>query len=299
MLVLPCAAVTYLLFRRKTVHDFDERPRPSDRSYEPYWDTILSNMAYVRSLPYEEQTLTAEDGVRLLANWYDRGSKRTLILLHGFCSTPLNNFSALARAFYERGYNLLMVWQRGHGKSGGKYTTLGLRESGDLLRWIDRVNELVPAGSIAVYGISMGGATVAYASDRIVSSSVKVIGIDCCYCSPYDQMCKGKGVLSVLWTPMMPLVCLFSKLLMGVNIRRHTYDSLKNTRIPAVFMIGLADKKVPPRFFRTNYEACASEKELIEVPGAPHALAFVAADGTLRERLFEFVDRSFPAEADR
>ena len=294
---LPCFVVTLLLFKRKTTYDFSERRQADMSSYEPYLDRILSDMEYMRSLEPKELSLTADDGVVLKADWYDNGSKKTVIMLHGFCSTPLNNFSTSGRALWDRGFNLLMVWQRGHGKSGGRFTTMGVKESSDLLRWIDMFEQLVEGGLSALYGVSMGGATVSYASDRISSKSVRAMCIDCCFLSPYDQMCKGKGILSVIWAPMMPLVVLFAKLLLGVNIRRRTVESLKNTQIPAVFMIGSDDSMVPPRFFRKNYDACASEKELVEVKGAPHALAFVAADDETRGRLFDFVDRSFEREA--
>lgn len=295
LFVLPCLVITLLLFRRKTIHDFDDRLQADMRSYMPYLDGILGDMAHMRSLSPREISVTSADGITLKADWYDRSGSRTAILLHGFCSTPLNNFSTLGREFYERGWNVLMVWQRGHGKSGGKFTTLGLKESDDLLLWIAKAESLAPDSRIALYGISMGGATVCYASNRIESDSVRALCIDCCYTSPYDQMCKGKGVLSVIWAPIMPLVVFFCRLILGVNIRQLTTDSLKSTRIPAAFLIGLADKTVPPGFFRKNYEACASEKILIEVKEAPHALAFTAADGEKRQRLFDFIERSFNA----
>ncbi len=90
----------------------------------------------------------------------------------------------------------------------------------------------------------------------------------------------------------MPLIILFSRLILGVNITQKTTGSLKNARVPAVFMIGLSDKTVPPNFFRAIYDSCSSEKELIEVAHAPHALAFAQADHAERERLFGFIEHS-------
>ena len=294
--VLPCFVITILLFRRKTIRDFDVRDKANMKGYAPFLDGILADMAYMRSLAPKELHITAPDGTRLAAEWYDAHGARTAILAHGFCSTPLNNFSTLGRELIGRGFNVLMIWQRGHGKSGGKYTTLGIKEHEDLLLWIDEAERLAPKTGIILYGISMGGATVAYASDRIASPNVKALCIDCCYCSPYDQMCRGKGLLSVLWTPIMPLIMLFSRLMLGVNIRKRTTDSLKDTRIPAVFLIGLDDETVTPKSFRANFVSCGSEKELIEVRSAPHALAFVAADEAARLRFFDFIDKSFREE---
>lgn len=290
--LLPCIVITILLFGRKTIYDFDERPQRDMRSYEPYIGGILSDMAFMRSLKPEELSIESRDGLILKADWYPRGSKKTIVFAHGFCSTPLNNFSSLGRAFYERGWNVLTIWQRGHGKSGGRFTTMGIKEQEDLLLWIDKAESLAPDSRIALYGISMGGATVAYAADK-APASVRVIGVDCSYRSPFDQMCRGRGIFTVLWMPIMPLIILFSWLVLRVNITKKTTDSLSASRVPAVFMIGLSDKTVPPGFFRALYDSCSSEKELIEIAHAPHALAFSAANEAERERLFNFIERSF------
>ena len=116
LIVLPCLVVTILLFRRKTIHDFDERRQSDMRSYMPYLDGILEDMAYMRGLGPSELSIETGDGITLKADWYFRGSSRTIIMLHGFCSTPLNNFSVHGREFYDRGMNVMMIWQRGHGK---------------------------------------------------------------------------------------------------------------------------------------------------------------------------------------
>ncbi len=297
--ILPSIVITLMLFWHRSIRDFDERGEMRMPSLLPYIDTILADMAYMRSLPHERIAETASDGIELKAEWYPNGSSRTVIMLHGFRTTPLNNFSCIGRAFYEKGWNLLLVYQRGHNVSGGRFTLMGLREQYDLLRWIDRTEKLVPGGSIAVYGVSMGGAAAAYASDKLRSGAVRSLVIDCSYLSPADQMFGGRGPLSALLAFFKPLAVLNSKLLLGVDIRQKTTDSLKRSIVPAVFITSLDDRMVTPRSTELNFEACASEKELIKVESSPHALAFTAADEQTRQRIFDFIDRSFLAEAEK
>ena len=297
-ILLPSVAITLFLFSRKNTFDFDERIGRGAGPYKPFMDRILSDMAWMRSQTSEKVSVTAPDGVVLKGDLYRAGTNRTAILMHGFCATPLNNFSTIGRAFIERGYNVLLVWQRAHGESGGKGTTLGLTEKHDLIRWIELTEKLVPGGDIVLYGISMGGATVAYASDIIESPSVRSMIIDCCYNCPYDQMYKGKGIAALLWAPIMPFILLFTRLFFRVDIRDKTYAHLEKTDIPAVFICGLADRKVPPKLFLKNHERCSSKKLLIEVPGAPHALAFTAADNLKIEDLFLFVGRSLRSDQE-
>ncbi|MBO4879952.1 MAG: alpha/beta fold hydrolase [Clostridia bacterium] len=296
-IVLPALAITILLFRRKTITDFDKLP--DDRrwdNYAPYREEILSGIAYLRSLSPERVRITADDGIELAGEWFDRGSDRTALLLHGFCSTPYNNFAVIGEEFLKRGFNVLAVYQRGHNESGGRCTTLGLTERYDLLRWIDWAEKHFPSpagsGKIVLYGISMGGTSIGYAADMITSPAVRCMVLDCCYSSPYGQMYEDKGAAAVLWLPVMPFIRLFSRLFYGVDIRESISNPLGRTKIPAFFIGGLADRKVPPKQFLRSYEACAGEKQLEQVPGAAHALAFTAADGAAREKLFGFIENT-------
>ena len=59
----------------------------------------------------------------------------------------------------------------------------------------------------------------------------------------------------------------------GADIYRRTTDSLKNCRVPAVFIHGTGDLTVSCEQGLENYNACASEKLWIPVEGAQHILA--------------------------
>ena len=293
-LLLPSAVLTVLLFRRKNTHDFDEVPERIRKStYAPWSDEILAAFKKIRSLSPAEVSAVSNDGAVLKAEWLDRGSDRTAIFVHGFCATPFNNFAVQTCAFYERGYNVLAVWQRGHGKSGGRYTSLGILEQNDVLTWVDWAREHTAGDNIVLYGLSMGGASVAYASDKLTRETVRAMILDCCYPSPYYQMYAGKGKRAIIWAPIMPLIRLFAKLFVHIDIKQPTSDSLEKATVPAFFIAGLADKRVPYSQFKLNYEACASEKELLAVPDAPHALAFVQAEPGQREHLFRFIEKYF------
>ncbi len=293
-LLLPSVVLTVLLFQRKSIRDFDEVPeRIRKGAYAPWADEILAAFKKIRSLYPVEVSAVSTDGVVLKAEWLDRASDRTVILIHGFCATPFNNFAVQACAFYERGYNVLAVWQRGHGKSGGRYTSLGILEQNDVLTWVDWVRKHTAGDNIVLYGLSMGGASVAYASDKLTCDMVRAMILDCCYPSPYYQMYAGKGAKAIIWAPIMPLIRFFAKLFVHIDIKQPTSASLEKATVPALFIGGLADKRVPYSQFRLNYEACASEKELLAVPGAPHALAFAQAEPKQIEHLFRFIEKYF------
>lgn len=87
----------------------------------------------------------------------------TAILVHGYRSCGELDFALTAEHYLELGFGLLMVDQRGHGGSGGKMVTMGLRESGDVRRWAEFAEREL-GGRIWLHGVSLGGASVLYAA---------------------------------------------------------------------------------------------------------------------------------------
>ena len=287
---LPAAAVTTYLFSRKNFPDFDQNPeRLKGSTYEAWAEEILRDMAWMREQTFEPVHLTAYDGTPLLGEWRNAGSAKTVILSHGYRTTPLNNFSTIGREFIRRGWNVLMIWQRGQGKSGGRVTAFGLRERYDLLEWVDWVQKKA-GGEIVLYGISMGGAAVGYASDAQMPECVKGMVLDCAYCRPYDQMLSMAQSGMKASMLLLPLINAYARWLLKVDMTKDIRDSLRQTRIPALFLSGMKDDTVRPEAVRAGYEACASRKELLLVPGATHTLAFLEGGAELQAKVFEFLN---------
>ena len=59
----------------------------------------------------------------------------TILLFHGYRSSWNVDFSASLLFYRSLGYNLLLVDQRAHGLSQGKYLTFGVRERMDVISW--------------------------------------------------------------------------------------------------------------------------------------------------------------------
>jgi pimeloyl-ACP methyl ester carboxylesterase len=120
--------------------------------------------------------LTASDGVRI-AGWYiPAGSQSatapTVVLAHGAGRTKSEMLSWAAPLHAD--YNLVLFDFRNHGQSSGDVTTLGVREVRDLQAVLDWHNDAKHPTSIAVLGVSMGGATAIHeaATDVRVSAVI-------------------------------------------------------------------------------------------------------------------------------
>ena len=128
-LLAPTVVMYKTIFCRKRGVALDEMDLPKTYFY-PFAYEMRAAEAFFSRLPASELSVTARDGTVLRGDYYPRGTDKTAVLMHGYRALPINNFGVLAKALYERGgFNILLVHQRGHGKSGGKHTELGLIEA--------------------------------------------------------------------------------------------------------------------------------------------------------------------------
>ncbi|HEX2883385.1 MAG TPA: alpha/beta hydrolase [Candidatus Limnocylindria bacterium] len=118
--------------------------------------------------PPAGDALTGADGVPL-AGWYvPAGSgaaptSATVVLAHGWGgnkSTMLDRAAVLHEA-----YNLVLFDFRNHGQSGEAPTTQGVREAGDLRAVLDWLQATKAPEQVALFGVSMGGASALSVAD--------------------------------------------------------------------------------------------------------------------------------------
>ena len=205
-------------------------------------------------------------------------AKRTVVMVHGWHGAWDGDFAPCAKWFYEHGCNLLIIEQRSQNGNSGKYMTLGVKESQDVLCWLDwmRENDLdqLPA---YLYGISMGSTTVLMASGQKLPDFVKGTIADCGFNSPY-QMLDGyrRKNLPLPKFPIMPSLEILCRLKAGFSLRSHTaVKAMKTCHVPVLFIHGTADDFVPARYTMEIYGACSSPKKLLLVEGAAHTLSFL------------------------
>ena len=186
-----------------------------------------------------------------------------------------------ANVFSEKaklGYNLLMPDQRAHGRSDSYTITMGAQERYDARAWAYWAS-VRSSGKVPIFlmGVSMGAATVLLASGLDLPDSVHGIIADCGYSSIRDicRTCLPK------YLPHVPVGPGYAVGKAGAKIFGRfdpdTVDCRKavaQSKVPILFIHGSADDFVPCSMSRENYDACASEKELLVIPGATHAMSY-------------------------
>ena len=262
---------------------------------EKYLPEIRRGAEFIRNSPSEDVYIKSRDGLSLYGKLIPaENAVATVILFHGFRSFAEFEFSSIAEKYHNRGYNLLLVTQRAHGKSEGKYITFGLCERLDCADWADYIAKRFPSLPIAIEGISMGATTVLMASN-LQMNNVKCVIADCGYTSPEEifrhvakNMCHLPPALFV------PAFSLLFKIKTGHRTDEFsTVDALKETSLPVLFIHGEADNFVPCEMSRKSAAACRTDHILVTVPGASHGKSYLVDREKCDAALDAFLARTF------
>lgn len=246
---------------------------------------------HMQAYPHERLELLSRDGLRLRANWYSNGgAMKTAILLHGWRSAPWWDFGGVFEQLYHAGYAILAVSQRALYESDGKYVTYGVRESDDLLDWIDLICKRFGSDRrIALMGVSMGAATVLLTTGKPMPEAVKCAVSDCSYTKASELFREGAHG----WLPI-------SRLCVDLVSRMKTHTSyfpanclkaVAKSKTPTYFVHGDVDEVVPYRMLDELYRACAAPKVQWTVKGAKHGEAYATDPEGYQNRILPFLER--------
>lgn len=292
-LILPAVLTFIAVFYRKKGVPFEQYDAKKFKNhyYMPYLGRVAEARAWLQRHDHTPVYVTTDDGLRLYGECYDQGSRRTAVLFHGIGTEMYTNLSGQARLLYRSGWNVLLTCQRAHGKSEGRFTAIGLREHADVLCWT-RFAEQQGATEILLYGVSMGAAAVAYASDRLGGTKVRGIVLDSCFYSIYEQM-RRDAYKNHIPKIMLPAQWVLAKLVLRVDIKQPTADNLRHAQAPVLFIHGTADETVECRWAQVDFDACAAPKQLFLADGAPHTLAVLHNPEETEAALQGFLEEHF------
>ena len=245
-----------------------EVPAPGEmKSRLAYRDAMDADAAVLDNAPFEEVHLTAQDGTDLFGRYYHhRDGAPVVLIFHGY---------TLCR---KLGYNVLLPDQRAHGHSGGHTITMGAKEQYDAQGWANWAAERFGLDTpLFLMGVSMGAATVMLASGLPLPSSVKGIVADCGYTSAEEitRKCLPE------YLPHTPVKLAYAVGRLGARLYGHFEPNridctaaVSRAAVPILFIHGEEDGFVPCEMSRKNYDACASRKQLLTIPGAAHAVCY-------------------------
>lgn len=271
-----------------------ERTRKmSGTDWDLYIPGIRKCREWLEQQPQEEVFIRSEDGLKLHATYFPcEGSKKIVICFHGYTSQGMNDYVALGKFYLEQGFHLLIVDERAHGKSEGKYIGFGCLDRKDAMAWIEyAVQRLGEDCKILLHGDSMGGATVLMTTGLKLPEQVKAAVSDCAFTSAWEVFDSVlKNMYHMPSFPIMQIANEMTKKKAGFGLNEvNARDEVKKAAIPILFLHGEADSFVPCRMVYELYDACTSEKKLVTIPGAGHVEATYKEPEVFEEAVKEFI----------
>lgn len=217
--------------------------------------------------------LVTENNLSLEA-WYIPvpNAKGSIAMFHGHGG---KKSSMLPEAAYFRkmGYNTLLVDFRAHGNSQGNTCTIGYKESEDVklaYEWLKNNG----GQNIALYGISMGAATIIKAiNDYPIKPTRLILEM------PFGTLTNAvEGRVKMMHLPAQPISTLLTFWggtmhgFWAFNLSPETYA--KKITCPVLLQWGKNDPRVTAEETNTIYEHISSPKKLVVYENSGHESLF-------------------------
>ncbi|MBO3335652.1 alpha/beta hydrolase [Clostridium perfringens] len=271
-----------------------------EKSYTRYVENNLFDEALYNSASKEDITLKSFDGLNLTSTLImnENPTNKFIVLVHGVSICYVGSLKYFD-IFYKNGFNVLIVNQRRHGKSEGKYSTYGFYEKYDVNMWIEYLksrfgNDII----LGLHGESMGAGTVMETIP--LNDSIKFVIEDCGYSNFHELIgfqithaYKNRLVRKIL-RPSLIFADFFMKTKAKFSMKKIVpIDIVSSTSLPMMFIHGKEDYFVPWYMAVDLYKAkTKGYKELYLVEGAKHAEALEVNKILYEKKIMTFIEKA-------
>lgn len=284
--VLVVGGVIYLGIPLITAHVLT-RPDRQDITGDPQRD---------EGVFYQEVTFPSREDTISIAAWFlpNTESTRAIIFVHGKDQCRSCEFSGrsleVGAALQRRGFNVVMLDLRGHGKSGDARFTFAIRERRDVQGAVDWLREQGFApGTIGVLGVSLGAASAIGAATE--EPAIGAVVSDSAYADFKEVLVRVFPGESGLPGFMLPPTLLATRVLVGEDIASsRPVDEMAAIAPRPVLLIHAEGDTFIPVTHVHQLHAAMPEAELWVVPATEHAKTYNYDPEEYVERVSSFFD---------
>jgi uncharacterized protein len=222
-------------------------------------------------LKYETITLTAPDGVRLVAWHVPRpGAKAGVVVCHGYRANR-QDVTSMLPFLHRAGFAVVTFDFRAMGESEGQRCSFGHSEKDDVRTAVRFLRQQgVDAGQVGVLGLSMGGstATMAAAEDTDIGGVVA----DSAFARLDEMVLQRFSGLGPVGAPLAGCTRWWAERIVGfpASAVAPVAAAARLAPRPLLLIHGEADAYTPIAQSRALYDAAGEPRELWPVPDAPH-----------------------------
>jgi len=244
-------------------------------------------------MEFEEVSITTDDDITLSA-WFvpsERDSPNAVVICHGY---PADKGDVLSFAdFLHEDFNLFFFDFRAMGRSGGRITSIGWKETEDFHA---AVRYLKSRGMerIGAVGFSMGGAVIIMAEDE----NIDAIVAESAYSNLGDLIHLEYRKFGIFRHPFVYATRLWGILFLGIDPARVSPEEhIGNITAPILLIHSEKDSMIPAEHARALKEANPNA-ELWMLDAVDHGSARLSGQGQYESRILNFLRESLAKRED-
>ena len=220
----------------------------------------------------KELTIKSKDGLKLVGEWFDYGFDKTVIILPGRRETLVYSYF-YANPYQEAGVNVLVIDQRAHGLSEGKYSTGGIKEAEDVSLWMKYLHDELNQKEIYLHGICVGTCCATIVATQYKVPYLKAVILDSAFIS-YKEIYKNhyiEGGHKLF--PVFYQIWMWFKFFTKCDINDSNPEKyMPDFDLPVKFIWGTKDVYCLPEKSQILFAKCGSKNKEIEwFEGAEHS----------------------------
>lgn len=207
------------------------------------------------------------DGLKLYGEYFDFGADRCIIIIPGRCESLVYSYY-FAPPYQKAGFNVLVIDTRCHGRSDGKYNTIGVKESGDVIAWSKFAFETLKNDEVWLHGICIGTSSAIFALiDKSCPKYLKGFVTEGCFVSFRETFKRHMIADKRPLFPVLDLVMLQINKHTGTNVYRDKpIRAIKklDKNLHVLFLYGKKDIFSVPKQTKRLFAACpVTDKKLV------------------------------------
>jgi dipeptidyl aminopeptidase/acylaminoacyl peptidase len=270
---------------------------PPRRPLTPQEEVNVQTAAIAASQQFANVSITSPDGTTLRA-WFLKphsANGDSVVLLHGVSDNRLGMYG-YAKWLLNNHYAVLLPDARAHGLNDG-IATYGLRESDDIHRWVDWLEDHGHPRCVYGLGESMGAAQLlqSLATETrfcaVVAESPFASFREVAYARFGREFYTGPRIGSTFFRPSVDVGFLYVRLRYGLNMEDASpKQAVEKTKTPVLLIHGLSDRNIPP--FHSDEIHAHNPTDIVvwKVQGAVHTGAHKVAPQEFERRVLAWFE---------
>lgn len=244
--------------------------QPEDEEYERlYQQGLLWGEKHAKQM---QEVSINSDGFNLCGQYFDFGYRRAVIIIPGRTEACLYSYH-FAEPYQKAGYNVLVIDNRSHGLSEGRFCSFGVKEYRDILAWGQYIHDSFGNDSVLLHGICIGSSVALY---TLVSKKCPDYFIGMTADGMYstfresfkNHMIKDRRPLF----PCLVLTMFYIRLVSGANVVTDgPIKQISKLHQPILFLHSREDPYSLPCQVEALYALCPAKKRLVWFEHGDHS----------------------------